>query len=372
MSLSSRAVSRRSLFVATGRWFLPTSPQVSPVAARGEAGSLGSWVGDDACRARIDVHHHFSAPAWVDWAESQGLLQRQELPWWAHWNVDATLALMDRVGIATAILTPAMPVRYRSAAQWREGVTIAFQAITDLMSAHPGRFAFFAPLFLDDLDVSLWALRYALDELGAVGVSVRANYNGVYLGDPSYDRVFAELDERAAVLATHPHDLRGSSPDVLTVPGIPNFMCDFMLDTTRAAANLILNRTLDRYPCLSIILPHAGGFLPYIATRIEVSGRFCAPPIDGARVRDYLHRFYYDTAAPMSPSVTPTLVATVAPDRILFGTDLPATPASTLSDIVIPALNADHVLTNRQRRGINRDNALRLMPRLAHNSPSRN
>ncbi|WP_347879704.1 amidohydrolase family protein [Streptomyces sp. Tu 2975] len=321
----------------------------------------GSGRGDDAGRARIDVHHHFTAPAWVDWAEREGLVRRQELPWWARWDLDSTLALMDRVGIATAVLNPTMQDRYRSAAQARQGLAVVHEALADVTAAHPGRFAILGPAVLDHPDVSAWALQRAFD-LGAVGVSVKANYNGIYLGDSSYDRFLAELDERAAVLFTHPLDLPGGPPGVPTVPGIPNFMCDFLLDTTRVAVNLIRAGTLDRYPHLSVVLPHAGGFLPQIATRMEAFGDFCDPPLDAARVRDHLRRFYYDTAGPLAPSGT--LLATAGGDRILFGTDWPAASADLVTDFTVPAIETDPVLTDRQRRGIYRDNALRLMPAL--------
>src|SRR5690606_13016318 len=67
--------------------------------------------------------------------------------------------------------------------------------------------------------------------------------------------------------------------------------------TTRTALSLILSGALDRNPALSIILSHAGGFLPYIHGRIfhldETEGR------DGAKAAESLKRFYYDTALPM-------------------------------------------------------------------------
>ncbi|MFD9137563.1 amidohydrolase family protein [Streptomyces bottropensis] len=363
MSESTQAMSRRSLLITGGT--VATSVAAtggSSALARQDSVLRDSGSGDDAGRARIDVHHHFTAPAWVDWAEREGLVRRQELPWWARWDLGSTLALMDRVGIATAVLNPTMQDRYRSAAQAREGLTVVFEAMADLVALHPDRFAILGPAVLDHPEVTTWALQNAFDELGAVGVSVKANYNGIYLGDPSYDRFLAELDERGAVLFTHPLDLPGGPPGVPTVPGVPNFMCDFLLDTTRAAVNLIRTRTLDRYPHLSVVLPHAGGFLPQIATRMEAFGAFCTPPLDAARVQDYLRRFYYDTAGPLAPSGT--LVATAGADRILFGTDWPAASADIITNFTVPAIETDPVLTHRQRRGINRDNALRLMPTL--------
>ncbi|MCJ0867914.1 amidohydrolase family protein [Streptomyces sp. AP-93] len=352
---------------------------------------------DDGSRHRIDVHHHFCAPQWLEWAEGQGLVNRKALPPWAHWDSAAALDLMDRTGIATAVLKPMLPARYATSAQLREATAITLRAAAEVADAHPGRFAFHAPLFLDDPEVSRWALRRGLDELGAVGVNITANYGGVYLGDPSYDPLFAELDERSAVVDTHPHNLpgpgggagagggpgpgagggadavrgqgtgggprAGGGPGAVAVPGIPNFLCDFLLDTTRAAVNMIHKRTLDRFPNLSVILPHAGGFLPHIATRVQAFAGALTPPVDPAMVRDHLRRFYYDTAGPMSPAGT--LLAMAAPDRILFGSDWPACPAEMVTDIALPALAGDPALTPAHHRAINRDNALRLMPALA-------
>ncbi|MFF4493459.1 amidohydrolase family protein [Streptomyces sp. NPDC001546] len=396
--------------------------------AVGGAGRVDAVAGpeDDGSRAVIDVHHHFCAPAWRRWAEERGLIGPRSLPPWAGWEAEAALALMDRAGIAVAVLKPMLPARYESAAQLREAVAVTLEAAAEVVEAHPGRFAFHAPLFLDEEEVSSWTLRRGLDELGAVGVNVTANYRGVYLGDPSYDRVFAELNDRAAIVDTHPHNLpdgpTGGHPTVSprgtsgmgadpggpgrpggpgspggagaagrptgaggpagpagpggpagsggpggpggpgAVPGVPSFMCDFLLDTTRAAVNMIRTRTLDRFPELSVILPHGGGFLPHIATRMAAFGGAFEPPLEPEVVRDHMHRFYYDTAGPLSPAGT--LLATVDPGRILFGSDWPACPAGVVADVAVPALAADPALSIRQRRGVNRDNALRLMPRL--------
>ncbi|MFF1272541.1 amidohydrolase family protein [Streptomyces marokkonensis] len=365
MSNTSRRLSRRGLLIAGGAMASATAAgttQTSRALAGGGDSPSGTERGDDAWRAKIDVHHHFTAPQWVDWAEREGVVRREELQWWSRWDVDSTLAQMDRVGIATAVLNPTMQDRYRSAAQAREGLSVVFEALTALVHEHPGRFAFLCPAVLDHPGVTTWALRRAFDDLGAVGVSMKAGYNGVYLGDPSYDRFLAQVDERSGVVFTHPLDLPGKPPGVPTVPGVPNFMCDFLLDTTRAAVNMIRTRTLDRYPHLSVVLPHAGGFLPQIATRLEAFGDFCTPPIDASRVRDALRRFHYDTAGPLAPACT--LVETAGADRILFGTDWPAASAEIITDYTVPAVEADHAFTEHQRRGIYRDNARRLMPAL--------
>lgn len=326
--------------------------------------STSASADDDARTSRVDVHHHFTAPAWLDWAEAEGLVRRDRLPWWTRWDLDSALALMDRTGIRTTVMTVAMLGRIQERGKREESARVALQAAAKIAADHPTRFSFFTPVFLDDLDLSSWSLKYGLDDLGAVGVSTRTSAGGVYLGAPSHDRLLAELNDRSAVISTHPMDVPGGHADGAGVPGLPPFMCDFLMDTTRAAINLILNGTLDRYPDLTFVLPHGGGFLPHLATRLELFGNHLTPEIEPSRVRDYLHRFYYDTAGPMSPSWTPTLMATVDPARILYGTDWPPTPAHIVSDIAAPALDSDPAIAGHQLRGINRDNALRLMPTL--------
>ncbi|MEY2229170.1 MULTISPECIES: amidohydrolase family protein [Streptomyces] len=347
-----------------------------------------SAPGTDAARTvhpKIDMHHHFCAPQWRDWAAHHELINPDRLPPWSRLDTEAAIRFMDDAGITTAVLKPMLPARYRSSAQLREAINITLQSMIEVAQSHPGRFSYYVPLFLDDAEASSWAVRRGLGQLGAVGVNVTANYGGVYLGDPAYDRLFHELNEFSAVVDTHPHNLPdgpcgppgGSGPTSgppsgpgasgppggSTVPGIPNFMCDFLLDTTRAAVNMISRRTLDRFPDISVVLPHAGGFLPYIATRLQALGRFCEPRVEPAAVRDHLSRFYYDTAGPMAPAAT--LLEHVPADHILFGTDWPAAPADTVTDLALPALEADPAFTPEQLRGIYHGNALRLIPQLA-------
>ncbi|OUD01895.1 amidohydrolase family protein [Streptomyces swartbergensis] len=323
---------------------------------------------DGPVEGRVDVHHHFTAPAWLDWAEERGVVNRERLPWWTRWDLDAALGVMDKTGISTAVMTVAMLGRFRERAERQESARIALRAAADVVEDHPARFAFFTPVFLDDLELSQWSLRYGLDELGAVGVSTRTSMDGVYLGDATHDGLLQELNDRSAVISTHPMEVPAGKDGGAGLPGMPPFVCDFLMDTTRAAINLIRNGTLDRYPNLSFVLPHGGGFLPYMATRLELFGGHLTPGIEPGRVRDYLHRFYFDTAGPMSPSSTPTLLATVDPSRVLFGTDWPPTPAQVVADIAVPALDGDPFVSPEQLRGINRENALRLLPVLARSS----
>lgn len=52
---------------------------------------------------------------------------------------------------------------------------------------------------LPDVEGSISEIRYSFDNLGALGVKVPTNSNGVYLGDSRLDKVFEELNSRNAL-----------------------------------------------------------------------------------------------------------------------------------------------------------------------------
>ncbi|MFG2250205.1 amidohydrolase family protein [Spirillospora sp. NPDC048823] len=191
--------------------------------------------------------------------------------------------------------------------------------------------------------------------MGADGVLLTTSAGGRYLGDPVFAPLLAELDRRGAVAFTHPFSPKG----IVEVPEVGGWLGDFLLDTTRTALSLIATGALDRYHRLSIILSHGGGFLPYMAGRAERWGREDDGPAP-AKIRRALRRFYYDTALPMSPYATPTLLGAAGADRVLFGTDWPANSAREVT-LNTAALDRDPNLDHRAHPAI----ALRLLPRLA-------
>ena len=146
--------------------------------------------------------------------------------------------------------------------------------------------------------------------------------------------------------------------------GMPGPMLDYPFDTTRTAAQLVLNGVVTRHPNARIILSHAGGFLPYAAFRVAQVAALAhkdGPPSN--EILEQLRSFYFDTAL-SSPLALPSLTAFAKPDHILFGSDFPYAPAPlarmfTAEQDGSPVLNAD------QHASINRGNALPLFPRLA-------
>lgn len=261
----------------------------------------------------IDVHQH--APA------------EQE-------SVQHRLDVLDRLGIGTAVLAAPQPGQ-RSAREINE-------SLAELVRRHPSRFGAFAVLPLPDVPATLAELHHALDVLGVDGVTLLTSY-GRYLGDPAFDPVLAELALRAVPVQVHPLGRSGGS------------VSESADETTRTVASLLCNGSLARHPGLKLILSHAGGTVPYLATRLASSSHVDA--------LDSLRRLYYDVAMSANRFALPSLSALVDPTHILFGSDFPLVSEECAAEN-IAELREYEGFTGCDRMLIAARNALDLFPRL--------
>src|SRR5262249_28504605 len=129
------------------------------------------------------------------------------------------------------------------------------------------RFGTLAALPLPDVDAALAELAYALDQLKMDGVCLLSSVGERYLGDPLFDPLLAELDRRGTPVFIHPHQPRSSQQAHLALPAA---LVEYVFDTTRVVASLLVSGRLERYPHVSFILSHAGGAVPYVAARLAI------------------------------------------------------------------------------------------------------
>jgi 6-methylsalicylate decarboxylase len=306
--------------------------------------------------ARIDVHQHVVPPIWARSLGSHGGDPTgSAMP---HWSPRLAIEFMDSQQIATGILSLTLP----SVVGWaqterREMARRVNEYTAGLVAAHPKRFGNFATLPLPDIDGALEEIDYALTTLGADGVTLLANYGGTYLGDPTLETLWDELDRHHAVVFVHPGD-----PPAEPAAGVASPIVDVLMDTTRAAVQLALNGTVDRHPNTRVILAHAGGYLPYASMRFAELARVFRPDSPSPeQLMASLKRFYFDTALSSGPAL-PSLQAFAPSGHVLFGTDFPYAPADVAAPFTA-AIDAD--LTAAERAATDHANAHKLFPRLA-------
>jgi len=342
---------------------------------------------------RIDVHHHIFTPQYIEELAKVGVIEAGGLPLapLSQWTPEASLAVMDRDEIDTALLSVSSPgVCFGDVGKNRDMARSLNEFAAQCVTRWPRRFGFFAVLPLPDVEAALAEIRYALDQLSADGVGLLSNYAGMYLGDPRFDAIFAELDRRGAVVHIHPTVFTGSEiPSAKNagspIPALPGSMLEFIFDTTRAVANLLFTGTLKRYPHMRIILSHAGGTIPFVANRMivnsdvvmaffkKVQAGQVAPPSpemieqltreNREEAFRQLRGLYYDTALSANAHVLRALQFLVPTSQLLLGTDYPPVQEegvrSSLNELVAYA-----DFSEQERQEIEFRNALDLFPRL--------
>jgi predicted TIM-barrel fold metal-dependent hydrolase len=312
----------------------------------------------DPAPRRVDVHHHFFPPAYLDKIEE--VVGSKPSPLMTGWSAAGVLEHMDKSGVATAILSmsPWGP-HFKDAAQAKALARACNDYAAQTSHDHPGRFGLFAAMPLPDIDGTLAEIAYALDRLKADGVGLMTSYGSKWPGDPAFAPVFEELNRRKAVVYFHPN-----TPECCgnLVPGSAPSMLEWPYDTGRTVLSLLLSGSLVRYPDIKWIFSHAGGPVPALAGRLVNMTR-ARPDLAQIAPQGVMHeltRLHYDTANAYFAPTMAALLKFVPVTQVLFGSDY---PYFTLEQNVEGL--ADIPLSQAERQAIDRGNATRLMPRFA-------
>ncbi|CAM6111902.1 unnamed protein product [Calypogeia fissa] len=310
---------------------------------------------------RIDTHVHYVPPFYFDLLVSHGILAGgMPIP---KWSVEEHIEFMDSMNIQLSILSVSTPGARLTPVDVEDGRKLARQLNEYghmLTTAYAERFQFFATLTLPDVEGSVEEAIYAMDTLNAAGVALLANSQGEYLGSKKFDPLMEVLNDRHATVFVHPSNM-DASPMTTEVGGepleVPAYIMDFLLDTTRAAANLVIANVTGRYPNITFILAHSGGFIPFAAYRMSV-GMEGFMGTNPERVLAEYKKFYVDTALSSSLSALPSTLQFIPNDQITFGTDYPYVHTPTIRRF--SKAFDEYPLEDKLRRQINFDSAQRL------------
>lgn len=259
-------------------------------------------------------------------------------------DYEAKIGQMDGCGIDLAIVSLGSPGVF-----WG-GETISSQAamlVNDsqaaAQTAYPDRIRWLASLPWEYPELAVAELDRSVGQ-GAVGVMVMATIGGRNLIDPLFEPVWRAIDRHALPVLVHPTAPFGAreaefSRERILMPGV-----GFMFDTTLCIARMILDGFLDRHPNVKIIAAHGGGFLPYVAGRIDmlfgketlVETKIDRPP------SAYLEDIWYDSVV-YNPGALDLCIETSGPGNVMFGTDLPMSADVEALYAVVDRLPADQV-----------------------------
>jgi predicted TIM-barrel fold metal-dependent hydrolase len=319
--------SRRSLLgaVATG-----ATAAAVPLALGAAARAVPLLTGP---RNRIDVHSHLIPDFYRQSLADHGIDSAggKALP---AWSPQKAVSFMNRFGIAAQVVSISEPgVAYLASADERNAMArqindYTYETLIKGSGNLEKRFGAFAVLPLGDVDdptdianAQAEAFR-AVKQLGFDGVGLFSNYRNVYLGDDRLRPLMKTLNQLGAMVFVHP--VTPVHPDL----GLPAFLYEFPVDTTRAAVNLSYHRTFTLYPRIRWLLAHAGGTLPFLAYRTSLL-QYVTPIMQnlGLGILDEQNldygRLFYDTALSPAPSAMRSVREVAPVSHIMFATDWP-------------------------------------------------
>ncbi len=288
----------------------------------------------------IDIHAHCVPAEVVDLLHSEGasmgievghdgsvVVAGRPLPMPLRQSLvdrDARLAAMDRSGIDIQVLSPWIDLTaYRldpeAGARWSRLLNVA---LAGEAASHPDRFLALGTVPLQSPEAAVAELRFAVDELGMVGVEIGTRVGDVDLVSARLDPFWEEAARLRCLLLLHPLD---------PLPGIDlgsHFLHNIVgrpAETTIAVARLLLAGLFERHPHLEMCVVHGGGFLPYQIGRMHrawvarpeiVASELRTPP------RQALRQLSFDTVL-HEPAAIRYLVDVVGADRVMLGSDYP-------------------------------------------------
>ena len=302
---------------------------------------------------RIDVHHHIVAPTYAAALKARGQNA-------VRWSVERSLEDMDKSGIATSLtslIQPAMAIG--DVATNRRLARESNEYAARLARDYPGRFGSYAAIPYTDTEGSLREIAYALDTLKADGFCLMTSYSGKYLGDPAFFPVLEELNRRKAIVYVHP-----LAPQCCAaiLPDVNVGTIEYAVDSTRTMASLVFGGGAAKYPDIRWIFSHSGGTTPFLLSRFirqeqDMKGEAVKRMPNGV-LYEY-KKFYYETAQGNHPGALDALLRMIPISQVLYGTDFPYRDGAEEN-----AGLANYPFSAADRMAIERDNALRLMPRL--------
>lgn len=198
------------------------------------------------------------------------------------------------------------------------------EVIADMVRRHPGHFTGLAAVPLQDLDLAVRELDFAIHQLGLRGVEIGTNVNGKPIGHPDLAPFFEAAADWDAAVFVHP--LRPAGMDRLVGPATLEQITAFPGETGLAAISMITGGTFARLPRLRIAFSHGGGTLALLLPRLQHAWQTMAPVRDRIELdpAQAARRMYYDDLVYDGPTLR-WLIDVFGDTQVMAGTDYPFT-----------------------------------------------
>ncbi|MDX3906506.1 MAG: amidohydrolase family protein [Pigmentiphaga sp.] len=278
------------------------------------------------------------------------------------WDAELRLSDMQKMGVRHQVVSP-MPELlsyWMQPADARALLRSVNEQIAEFVRARPDAFTGLCAVPLQDVDLAVEELDYAMGKLGLAGVEIGTNIGGVPIGHPSLEPFFSAAARLGAAVFVHP--IRPAGADRLVGPPVLEQAVAFPGETGLAAVSAMTGDLLGRHPGLRLGFSHGGGTLAALLPRLRHARR--AFPVLAQAVTqdpyDYARRFFYDTLV-YDRSTLARLIELFGASQLMLGTDYPFAIMEHEPLVRLDELGAAADVL----RALRRDNALRFIGRTA-------
>lgn len=254
-----------------------------------------------------------------------GIETGNQFGWPTLTDTESRIAAMDTMGVDVQVLAGwidlvGYEIDSRNAIAYAKAHN---HALVAEQVRHPERFRSLATVPLQEPDLAVEALAYAMNELGMAGVQVATRVRGRYLDEvDGLDTFWEAAQELGAFVLLHPlHPLREIDLNRYFLEnsvGRP-------AETSIAVAGLIMSGVLERFPNLVMCAVHGGGFVPFQLGRLDqafhqvpgLAQRHLAQPPSKSFGNLCADSIVHD------PDALAFLVKRMGAERVFLGTDYP-------------------------------------------------
>lgn len=319
----------------------------------------------------IDTHTHFYPAEWVALVEKEGATYGARIgrdasgnPTFALGGLASTfspvysdlahrIAYMDEVGVDVHVLSLMAPMVYWAPASFDLKLSQVYNdACAAACHKYPDRFVGKAMLPMQDPELALRELERAAKLPGLRAAMIGTEVNGKNLDEKSFFPVYAKCEELGWPIFIHPINPLGR--ERMTRHYLQNLLGN-PIEIGIGGYSLILGGVLDAFPKLDVMLPRAGGNVPWGIGRLDRTVERWPDVAKAKRpARQYLRRFYYDTIIE-SEELLLDLIRLIGVDRMMFGTDYASVmrdekPRSFVETLPLPQADRDAILGGNAAR----------------------
>lgn len=315
----------------------------------------------------IAIEEHFLPPGRTDLLSNPGWpAETWKTVTDALLDTEQRLERMDELGVEMAVLSCASDgiQAIADAQQAIDTAQEANDALADVVRAHPGRYAGFAALPMQDVAAAVGELDRAVGELDFKGAMVNGYSNlgdidtALYYDDSAYDPLWERFQALEVPFYLHPRNPLPSQRRIYEGrEALLGPTWAFGAETAMHALRMMVGGVFDRFPDLTVVLGHLGELLPFAIRRLEQRMAWLPNVNLERRPSEYLRdNFWITTSGNYHTASLVGIILELSADRVVFAADYPFERMSDGTEWLdtVP-------ISDRDRLGIGRTNVQRLL-----------